>query len=186
MRFQQPTFVPDAPSKGTAGRKAHASYCRDCKSAARREGQKGAGARLEHRILWQLGVWCCLKALQQQLEILQSTKASVKAAEPAPLPPLKHGAKIRELRLKLGFDGSAPDFACPDVCASLVVPTSGPLLRKLAELAQIEKAGARTGYESGLEKLGSQPCLSHCLPLARCRKAGTCSEITTDLTSCCC
>ena len=40
------------------------------------------------------------QALQHQLELMQSTKASVKAAEPVALPPLKHGAKIRELRLR--------------------------------------------------------------------------------------
>ncbi|CAJ1457577.1 unnamed protein product [Effrenium voratum] len=41
------------------------------------------------------------QALKQQLEVMQQTRATVKDADAAPLPALKNGAKIRELRVKL-------------------------------------------------------------------------------------
>ncbi|OLP93498.1 hypothetical protein AK812_SmicGene24584 [Symbiodinium microadriaticum] len=68
-----------------------------------------------------------VQALQHQLELMQSTKASVKAAEPVALPPLKHGAKIRELRMKL------------------------------AELAQVEKVSKGHYSMDELKRLGERP-----------------------------
>eukprot|EP00913_Durusdinium_trenchii_P001637 g1514.t1 len=41
------------------------------------------------------------QALSEHLEVMHSTRSSIKSAEPAPLPPLKHGEQIRKLRLKL-------------------------------------------------------------------------------------
>ncbi|CAE7503660.1 unnamed protein product [Symbiodinium pilosum] len=80
---------------------------------AQQDGKaKKVQARTVHRTLAANRVFRDVQALQQQLEILQNTKAAVKEAEPAPLPPLKHGAKIRELRLNLGLTrlGERPEI----------------------------------------------------------------------------
>ncbi|CAK9039258.1 unnamed protein product [Durusdinium trenchii] len=67
------------------------------------------------------------QALSEHLEVMHSTRSSIKSAEPAPLPPLKHGEQIRKLRLKL------------------------------AELAQLEKDKRGNYSLDELKRLGERP-----------------------------
>lgn len=74
-----------------------------------------------------------VQALTQQRETLDKTKASIKEADPASLPPIKNGAKIRELHAKLAL------------------------------LARIEKASKGNYTMEELKKLGERPEIEEAL-----------------------